>query len=137
MRILLEIKIAGVLGDAFLILAISCGPSSPGIAISAITRSTPPCMKRCSASSPRTKQATRYPRASSMILRWERDCSLSSTHKIVRFGFISLPQSIDRPDAGPANGGFSQYEELQSEMDAKGKRSGCKVPPMPMELSGY
>ena len=42
-----------------LILAISCGPSSPGIAMSAITRSMPPCWKRSSASSPRAKLATR------------------------------------------------------------------------------
>jgi len=32
---------------------------------------------------------------------------------------------------------FLNMKNIQSEMDAKGKYSRCKVPPMPMELSGY
>jgi hypothetical protein len=60
-----------------------------------------------------------------MILRWESDCSLSSTHRIVRFGFISL-----RPSAGAAataageiSKRFSQYEECQSELHANGNHA--------------
>jgi hypothetical protein len=32
---------------------------------------------------------------------------------------------------------FLNMKNVQSEMDAKRKSSRCKVPPMPMELSGY
>src|SRR5579862_846432 len=119
MRTLLEIRIAGVCGDKSLILEMSCGPSSPGMAMSAITRSTPPCANRARASSPLVKLATRYPRVSSMILRWERDCSLSSTHRIVRLGFIRLPHLLGRGHRIQQSY-FLNMKSEQSEMNANG-----------------
>src|SRR5436309_9280650 len=73
-----------------------------------------------------------------MIFRWESDCSLSSTHRIVRFGFISLRDPLGELTARVRiQQKFSRYEEWQSEMNANEKRARCKVPAMLMRLSGY
>jgi hypothetical protein len=58
---------------------------------------------------------------------------------MVRFGFISLPQPVGATGSADrkTNSSFSQYEECQSEKDANGKNALCKVPPMPMGLSGH
>src|ERR1700674_1117481 len=123
MRTLLETRIAGVWGERFLIAAINRGPSKPGMAMSVKTRSIPPCLNLSRASSPRVKLTTRYPRVSSMTLRWERDCSLSSTQRMVRFGFIFLSQSVESRANPKFNERFSLYEDFLSEMDANGQSS--------------
>src|SRR5579862_587186 len=88
MRTLPESRMAGVRGESVLISSINFAPSKPGITRSVRTRSMPPFLKRARASSPLWHEITRYPRVSRSTLRMESDCSLSSTQRIVRFGFI-------------------------------------------------
>src|SRR4051812_830388 len=73
-----------------------------------------------------------------MILRWERDCSLSSTQRIVRFGFIGLYHPLGGRDtrvAKPTEVFLNM--KSKSERNANEKPALCKVPPMLMRLSGY
>src|SRR5512141_659184 len=73
-----------------------------------------------------------------MIFRWESDCSLSSTHRMVRFGFISLRNPLGELTVRVTiQQKLSQYEEWQSEMNPNQKRARCKVAPKLMQLSGY
>jgi hypothetical protein len=56
----------------------------------------------------------------------------------VRFGFISLRDPLGETDGTRHNPTeVSQYEELQSEMNANQKRARCKVTAKLMQLSGY
>jgi hypothetical protein len=57
----------------------------------------------------------------------------------VRLGFIkpSTNRESHRDQHDASQNVFSQYEELQSEMDANGCGHRCKVPPMPMGQFGY
>src|ERR1043166_7754389 len=65
-------------------------PSNSGMTRSESTRSIPPLPKISIASLPLVVTTTRYPRVSNMTFRMERDCSLSSTHKMVFLGLMPL-----------------------------------------------
>jgi hypothetical protein len=63
---------------------------------------------------------------------------LSSTQRIVRFGFIFLPLSAGA--AWPVahfRGHISKLKCIKAKMDAKAKRMRCKVSAMLMQLFGY
>src|SRR6267143_2747312 len=92
-----ESSMAGVRGESALISSMSLAPSSPGMMRSVKTRSMSPFLNRVSASSPLWQEMTRYPRVSSRTLRIDRDCSLSSTQRIVRFGFMMDPERDSAP----------------------------------------
>jgi len=72
-----------------------------------------------------------------MIFRYESDCSLSSTQRIVRLGFIHRLESASLQWLVGAVNGFFSVVKIKNDTDANGGGMRCKVASMQMAVFGY